>query len=129
MRVWVRNSKGRLETFETFFGSLFNIPIHSPTSSIIVEERERATNPEAPRRSMYELLHPTQSSIPSCIMFLPNALHMEIKQGLLAILSDFRGLENENPYVHVRAFEEMIGSFYAQNVIETVKLRLFPFSL
>jgi hypothetical protein len=47
----------------------------------------------------------------------------------MAILSDFRGLENENPYVHVRAFEEVIGSFYAQNVIETAKLRFFPFSL
>jgi hypothetical protein len=38
-------------------------------------------------------------------------------------------LENENPYVHVRAFEEVIDSFYAQNVIETAKLRFFPFSL
>ena len=53
---------------------------------------------------MYELLHPTQSSISSCIMFPPNAPHAEIKQGLLSILLDFRGLENENPYVHVRAF-------------------------
>uniref|UniRef100_A0A2N9GPF0 RNA-directed DNA polymerase n=1 Tax=Fagus sylvatica TaxID=28930 RepID=A0A2N9GPF0_FAGSY len=62
-------------------------------------------------------------------MFPPNAPHMEIKQGLMAILPDFRGLENENPYVHVRAFEEVIGNFYAQNVIETAKLRFFPFSL
>ena len=31
--------------------------------------------------------------------------------------------------MHVRAFEEVIGSFYAQNVIETAKLRFFPFSL
>ena len=28
----------------------------------------------------------------------------------------------------MRAFEEVIGSFYAQNVIETAKLRFFPFS-
>uniref|UniRef100_A0A2N9FK08 Retrotransposon gag domain-containing protein n=1 Tax=Fagus sylvatica TaxID=28930 RepID=A0A2N9FK08_FAGSY len=62
-------------------------------------------------------------------MFPPNASHVEIKQRLIAILLDFRGLENENPYVHVRAFEEVIGSFYAQNVIETAKLRFFPFSL
>uniref|UniRef100_A0A2N9IV68 Retrotransposon gag domain-containing protein n=1 Tax=Fagus sylvatica TaxID=28930 RepID=A0A2N9IV68_FAGSY len=90
---------------------------------------ERVIPPEAPRMTMYQLLHPTQSSIPSCIMFPPNAPHVEIKQGLMAILPDFRGLENENPYVHVRAFEEVIGSFYAQNVIETAKLRFFPFSL
>ena len=47
----------------------------------------------------------------------------------MAILPDFRGLENENPYVHVRVFEEVIGSFYTQNMIETAKLRFFPFSL
>ena len=62
-------------------------------------------------------------------MFPPNAPHVEIKQGLLAILLNFRGLKNKNPYVHVRAFEEVSGSFYAQNAIETAKLRLFPFSL
>uniref|UniRef100_A0A2N9GSS3 Retrotransposon gag domain-containing protein n=1 Tax=Fagus sylvatica TaxID=28930 RepID=A0A2N9GSS3_FAGSY len=90
---------------------------------------ERVIPLEAPRMTMYQLLHPTQSSIPSCIMFPPNAPHVEIKQGLMAILPDFRGLENENPYMHVRAFEEVIGSFYAQNVIETAKLRFFPFSL
>ena len=47
----------------------------------------------------------------------------------MAILPDFRGLENENPYVHVRVFEEVIDNFYAQDVIQIVKLRFFPFSL
>ena len=127
MSVWVRNNKGSLKTFETLFGSLFDTPTSSPTSSIMVEER--GAQHEAPRMTMYQLLHLTQSSIPSCIMFPPNASHVEIKQGLMAILPDFRGLENENPYVHVRVFEEVIGSFSAQNVIETVKLRFFLFSL
>nr|XP_023918788.1 uncharacterized protein LOC112030337 [Quercus suber] len=90
---------------------------------------ETRNNHEENRRTMYELLHPTQNSVPSCIMFPPNAPHVELKQGLLAILPEFRGQENENPYVHVRAFEEVISSFYAQNVIETAKLRFFPFSL
>uniref|UniRef100_A0A2N9IV22 Retrotransposon gag domain-containing protein n=1 Tax=Fagus sylvatica TaxID=28930 RepID=A0A2N9IV22_FAGSY len=90
---------------------------------------ERVVQPEAPRMTMYQLLHHTQSSIPSCIMFPPNAPHVEIKQWPMAILPDFRGLENEKPYVHVRAFEVVIGSFYAQNVIEMTKLRFFPFSL
>uniref|UniRef100_A0A2N9FJE9 Integrase catalytic domain-containing protein n=1 Tax=Fagus sylvatica TaxID=28930 RepID=A0A2N9FJE9_FAGSY len=62
--------------------------------------KERGAQLEAPRMIMYQLLHPTQSSIPSCIMFPPNAPHVEIKQELMAILPDFRGLENENPYVH-----------------------------
>uniref|UniRef100_A0A2N9I0B9 RNA-directed DNA polymerase n=1 Tax=Fagus sylvatica TaxID=28930 RepID=A0A2N9I0B9_FAGSY len=89
MSVWVRNSKGRLETFEALFESLFDTPTSSPTSSIMA--KEKGVQPEAPRMTM--------------------------------------GLENENPYVHVRAFEEVINSFYAQNVIETAKLRFFPFSL
>ncbi|XP_050254844.1 uncharacterized protein LOC126700677 [Quercus robur] len=90
---------------------------------------ETRNNHEENRRTMYELLHPTQNYVPSCIMFPPNAPHVELKQGLLAILLDFRGQENENPYVHVRAFEKVISSFYAQNVIETAKLRFFPFLL
>ena len=129
MSVWVRNSKGRLETSKAFFGSLFDTPTSSSTSFIMAEESKGVIPPEGPRRIMYQLLHPTQSSIPSCIMFPSNAPHVEIKQGLMTILFDFRGLENENPYVHMRAFEEVIRSFYAQNVIETAELRFFPFSL
>uniref|UniRef100_A0A2N9EG65 Retrotransposon gag domain-containing protein n=1 Tax=Fagus sylvatica TaxID=28930 RepID=A0A2N9EG65_FAGSY len=56
---------------------------------------ERGAQPEAPRMTMYQLLHPTQSSIPSCIMFPLNAPHVESNK----------------------------------NVIETAKLRFFPFSL
>ena len=104
MSVWVRNSKGRLETFEAFFGSLFDTPTSLHTSFIMGEERERVVPPKAPRRTMYELLHLTQSSIPSCIMFPPNAPHVEIKQGLLAMHLDFRGLENENPLCACESF-------------------------
>ena len=111
MSVWIRNSKCRLETFETLFGSLFDTPTSSPTSSIMA--KERGAQPEVPRMTTYQLLHLTQSFILSCIMFPPNAPHVEIKQGLMVIFPDFRGLENENPYVHVREFEEVIGNFYA----------------
>ena len=47
---------------------------------------ETRNNHEENRRTMYELLRPTQNSIPSCIMFPRNAPHVELKQGLLAIL-------------------------------------------
>ena len=90
---------------------------------------ETRNNHEENRRTKYELLHPTQNSVPSCIMFPPNAPHVEVKQGLLAILLDFRGKDNENPYFHVRAFEEVISSFYAQNVIEIAKFVSFLFLL
>ena len=115
MSTCVRNKRGRLEIFEAYFGNLFDTPSLSPSSSIMGDETRN--NHEENRRTMYEFLHPTQNSVPSCIMFPPNAPHVKLKQCLLAILPDFRGQENENPYVHVRAFEELISSFYAQNVI------------
>ena len=31
--------------------------------------------------------------------------------------------------MHIRAFEEVINSFYAQHAVETAKFRFFPFSL
>ena len=127
MSIWVRNERGRLEIFETYFGNLFDTPSPSPFSSIMGDETRN--NHKENRRTMYELLHPTQNSVPSCIMFPPNVPHVELKHGLLAILPDFRGQENENLYIHVRDFEEVISSFYAQNVIETTKLHLFSFSL
>ena len=127
MSIWVRNKRGRLENFEIYFGNLFDTPSPSPSSSIM--GNETCNNHKENRRTMYELLHSTQNYVPSCIMFPPNAPHVELKQGLLAILLDFRGQENENPYVHVRAFEEVISSFYAQNVIKIAKLCFFPFSL
>ena len=127
MSIWVKNKRSKLENFETYFGNLFDTPSPLPSSSIMGDETHN--NHDENRRTMYELLHPTQNYVTSCIMFPPNAPHVEVKQGLLAILPDFRGQENENSYVHIRAFEEVISSFYAQNVIETAKLRFFPFSL
>ena len=78
---------------------------------------ETHNNKDENKRTMYELLHPTQNYVPSCIMFPPNAPQLELNQGLLAILPNFRGQENENPYIHIRAFEEVISSFYAQMLL------------
>ena len=125
MSIWVKNKRGRLKIFETYFGNIFDTP--APSSSIMGDETHN--NHDENRRTMYELLHPTQNSFPSCIMFPPNAPHVEVKQSLFAIFPNFKGQENENSYVHIRAFEKVISSFYAQNIIETAKLHFFPFSL
>jgi len=46
------------------------------------------------------------------------------------MLPIFRGVENENPYQHVREFEEICGTMkYNHMSEEALKLRLFPFSL
>ena len=77
MSIWVRKKKGKLEIFEAYFGNLFDTPSPSPSSSIMGDET--CNNYEENRRTMYELLHPTQNSVPSCIMSPPNAPHVEVK--------------------------------------------------
>ena len=75
--ILVRNKISILEIFETYFGNLFGSPSPSPSSSIMGDETRN--NHEENRRTMYELLHPTQNYVPLCIMFPPNAPHVELK--------------------------------------------------
>ena len=49
---------------------------------------------------------------------------------MISLLPTFHGLDSENPYVHIREFEEVVATFHSQpNAIESSRLRLFPFSL
>ena len=46
------------------------------------------------------------------------------------LLPSFYGLDREDPYMHVKDFLEICSTFKFQNFSdESVKLRLFPFSL
>ncbi|KAJ0008379.1 hypothetical protein Pint_30583 [Pistacia integerrima] len=49
---------------------------------------------------------------------------------MIQLLPTFHGLENANPYVHIREFEEVVATLQnGADTIDTVKLRFFPFSL
>ena len=66
----------------------------------------------------------------SCIAFPPNTPHTKFKPGMIQLLPTFHGLENENPYVHIRKFEEVIATFCGQTkALDIVRLKFFPFSL
>ena len=64
-------------------------------------------------------------------MFPPNTPNYDFKPGMIQLLPIFHGMESENPYVHVREFEEAIGTFYngQLNRINFIRLKFFPFSL
>jgi hypothetical protein len=84
-----------------------------------------------PPRTLRELFAPITTDTPSCIV-LPttNATHFDLKPNVIQILPTFNGLENEDPYVHVNEFLERCNTFKFQNFSdESVRLRLFPFSL
>ncbi|KAJ0021258.1 hypothetical protein Pint_31380 [Pistacia integerrima] len=49
---------------------------------------------------------------------------------MIQLLPTFHGLENANPYVHIREFEEVAATFQnGADTIDTIKLRFFLFSL
>ncbi|KAL5548071.1 hypothetical protein UlMin_003302 [Ulmus minor] len=87
-------------------------------------------NNENAVRTLKDYLHPNRTATPSCIMFPPNAQLPEFKLGMIQLLPTFHGLENANPYVHIREFEKVVATFQNRaNVLDIVKLRFFPFSL
>ncbi|KAL5578110.1 hypothetical protein UlMin_019809 [Ulmus minor] len=54
-------------------------------------------------------------------MFPPNAQLPEFKPGMIQLLPTFHGLENANPYVHIREFEEVVATF--QNRANVLDIR------
>nr|DAD45576.1 TPA_asm: hypothetical protein HUJ06_003806 [Nelumbo nucifera] len=83
-----------------------------------------------PIRSLKDYLHPTRTTTPSCIMFLPNTPQFEFKPGMIQLLPSFHGLDNENPYVNIREFEEVVATFRSRaDTTDTVRLKIFPFSV
>ena len=81
-------------------------------------------NPLYSNRSMNEYLNPTTSSTPSCIMFPTNTHHQEFKPVMIQLLPTFHDLDNENPYVHIRKFGEVVATFQGQlQTLDIARLR------
>ena len=85
---------------------------------------------ELPTKSLHNYLHPTRNSAPSCIMFPANVQNFDFKPGMIPLLPTFHGMENENPYVHFREFEEVVATFHNQvGANDIIRLKFFLFSL
>ena len=61
-------------------------------------------NPTA-YRSMRDNIHPPRVSAPSFI--ISPADDVVVRPYLMPLLPTFHGMENENPYTHIREFEEV----------------------
>ena len=77
-------------------------------------------------RSMRNHIHPPRVSAPSCIV--PHAEDVEVKPYLVPLLPTFHGMENENPYTHIRDFEEVCITF-KEGAIDMGLLKLKAFTL
>ena len=76
-------------------------------------------------RTMRDHIHPPRVSAPSCIV--PHTEDVNVKPYLVPLLPTFHGMENENPYRHIRDFEEVYMTFKeGATDMEMLKLKAFP---
>ena len=84
-------------------------------------------NPTA-YRSMRDHIHPPRVSAPSCI--IPLGEDVVVRPYLVPLLPTFHGMENENPYTHIRDFEEVCITFKeGETDMDLLKLKAFPLTL
>ena len=71
---------------------------------------------------------PARVSAPSCI--IPSAEDVAVRPYLVPLLPTFHGMENENPYTHIRDFEEVCITFKEGMMdMDLLKLKAFPLTL
>ena len=79
-------------------------------------------------RSMRDHIHPPRVSASSCI--IPPAEDVAVRPYLVPLLPTFHGMENENPYTHIRDFEEVCTTFKEGTIdMDLLKLKAFPLTL
>ena len=67
-------------------------------------------------------------SAPSYIV--PSTKEMVVKPYIVPLLPTFHGMESENPYKHIREFEEVCNTFKEDTTtVDLMRLKIFPFTL
>ena len=108
MHYWDRNTVGRLERRSTPQEQSCEVSMHNGQMKPPLEEQQsqqrvhRNTNAY---RTMRDHIHPPRVSAPSCIV--PPPEDIIIKPYIVPLLPTFHGMESENPYSHIREFEEV----------------------
>ena len=78
--------------------------------------------------SMRDHIHPSRVSAPSCI--IPPTEDVVVRPYPVSLLPTFHGMENENPYTHIRDFEEVFVTFKeGATDMDLLKLKAFPLTL
>ena len=84
-------------------------------------------NPNA-YRSMRDHIHPPRVSSPSCVV--PPSKDIIIKPYIVPLLPTFLRMERENPYSHIREFEEVCNTFKEDiSIVDLMRMKFFPLTL
>ena len=131
MQHWDRGILGRLQRVSAPVEQGCEISVHCDQMDPLPEEQQ--SQQAAPMnttayRSMRDHIHPPRVSAPSCI--IPPADDVVVRPYLVPLLPTFHGIENENPYTHIREFEEVCTTF-KEGVpdMDLLKLKAFPLTL
>ena len=131
MHQWDRDTSGRLKRISTQIDQGSEVSVHTDTMDPLPEEQQSQPvtpmNPAA-YRSMRDHIHPPIVSAPSCI--IPPAEDVAVRPYLVPLLPTYHGMENENPYTHIRDFEEVCTTFKEGMMdMDLLKLKAFPLTL
>ena len=131
MQQWDRDTSGRLNRISTQLDLASEVNVQSDTMDPIPEEQQSQPgtpmNPNA-YRTMRDHIHPPRVSAPSCI--IPPADDVAVRPYLVPLLPTYHGMENENPYTHLRDFEEVCTTFKEGMMdMDLLKLKAFPLTL
>ena len=117
---WNRNTTGKLERVSAPIEQGCEISLHTNRMETPPEEQQCQqgvhSEPNA-YRSMRDHIHPPRVSAPLCI--IPPAEDVAVRPYLVPLLPTFHGMENENPYTHIRDFEEVCTTFKESALIWT----------
>ena len=131
MQQWDRDTSGRLNRISTQLDLASEVSVHTDTMDPLPEEQHSQPgtpmNPTA-YRTMRDHIHPPRVSAPSCI--IPPAEDVAVRPYLVPLLPTYHGMENENPYSHIRDFEEVCTTFKEGMMdMDLLKLKAFPLTL
>ncbi|KAF6135808.1 hypothetical protein GIB67_028127 [Kingdonia uniflora] len=133
-------AEGELETFD-FPVSPLRLnpsPISSftlfrvPPQSLEMGDANDNENGQGPMRiPLKDHMFPKMTNRASYIVLPPTTGQFELRNALINSLPKFLGGEDENPYAHVRDFDDLmfLQKYRNENEMEAMKLVLFPFSL
>ena len=131
MQQWDRDTSGRLNRISTQLDLASEVSVQTDTMDPIPEEQQSQPgtpmNPNA-YRTMRDHIHPPRVSAPSCI--IPPTDDVAVRPYLVPLLPTYHGMENENPYTHLRDFEEVCTTFKEGMMdMDLLKLKAFPLTL
>ena len=131
MHHWDRGVLGRLQRVSTPTKQGCQVSVHNEQMDPPPEEQQSQQgapmNPTA-YKSMRDYIHPLRVSAPSCI--IPPADDVAMRPYLVPLLPTFHGMENENPYTHIKEFEEVCTTFKeGVSDMDLLKLKAFPLTL